>query len=153
MHLPRLVVPCGYHCWPSTICPRFPQKKPAEVPSCLQGTCLHCLCLFHLELYQSHMGSSPHYVTGDYYSLSSVGWSTLEDFRREVDLTLFYKIVKGEIVVSSSNFHLELTDRRTRSIAHSPVIKDWNALAASVVDADLSGCFKARLVRRRPQAD
>ena len=63
-----------------------------------------------------------HYVIGDYHRLSSVsgmlwslGWSTLEDRRREARLTLFYKIVKGEIAVSLEDVHLELAGRRTRS--------------------------------------
>ena len=62
------------------------------------------------------------YVIGDYHHLSSVagmqrslGWSSLEDWRREARLTLFYKIVKGETVVSLEDIHLELADRRTRS--------------------------------------
>ena len=44
-----------------------------------------------------------------------LGWSTLEDRRREARLTLFYKIVKGEIAVSSEDIHLETADRQTRS--------------------------------------
>ena len=117
------------------------------------------------------------YVIGDYHRLSSVsgmlrslGWSTLEDRRREARLTLFYKIVKGEIAVSSEDIHLETADRRTRSthkfkfktknastsnlsnfVTHK-TIKDWNSLPASVVDADSSDCFKSRLPRLRPQA-
>ena len=62
------------------------------------------------------------YVIGDCHRLSSVsgmlqslGWSTLEDRRREARLTLFYKIIKGEIAVSSEDIHLELADRWTRS--------------------------------------
>ena len=117
------------------------------------------------------------YVIDDYHRLSSVssmlrslGWSTLEDRRREARLTLFYKIVKGEIAVSSEDIYLELADRQTRSthkfkyktksastsnlsnfVTHN-TIKDWNTLPASVVDADSSGYFKSRLARLRPQA-
>ena len=117
------------------------------------------------------------YVIGDHHRLSSVsgmlqslGWSTLEDRRREARLTLFYKIVKGEMAVSSEDIHLETADRRTRSthkfkfktksastsnlsnfVTHK-TIKDWNSLPASVVDADSSDCFKSRLARLRPQA-
>ena len=114
---------------------------------------------------------------GKYYHPSSVsgmlrslGWSTLEDRRREACLTLFYKIVKGEIVVSSEDIHLELADRQTRfshkfkyktlststsnisNFVTHKTIKDWNSLPSSVVDADLSCCFKSRLACLRPQA-
>ena len=96
------------------------------------------------------------YVIGDYHRLSSVsgmlrslGWPTLEDRRREARLTLFYKIVKGEIAVSSEDIHLETADRRTRSthkfkfktksattsnlsnfVTHR-TIKDWNPCTTS----------------------
>ena len=99
-------------------------------------------------------------VVGNYYRLYSIsgmmqslGWSTLEDRRREVHLTLFHEIVTGEIAVSD-DIQLELADRQTRSthkykyktksastshltnfVTHK-TIKDWNALPASVVDTD-----------------
>ena len=61
-------------------------------------------------------------VIGDYHHLSSIsgmlrslGWSNVEDRRREARLTIFYKIVKGEIMGSLEDIHLELADCRTRS--------------------------------------
>ena len=135
---PWLVAPRSYHCWQSFIRPWFPQEKPKDVPSRPQRASLHRIRPLHLGLCQSHMGSpsqkghlcprervnrrAARYVIGDYHRLSSVsgmlwslGWSTLEDLRREARLTLFYKIVKGEIAVSLEDVHLELAGRRTRS--------------------------------------
>ena len=93
-----------------------------------------------------------------------------EDRRREARLTLFYKIVKVEIAVSSEDIHLETADRRTRSthkfkfktksattsnlsnfVTHG-TIKDRNPQPASVVNAD-SSCVYTRLGSRRHQCN
>ena len=62
------------------------------------------------------------YVSGDYQRHSSVssmmnnlGWSSLEDRRRDTRLALLYKIVNGDVAVSSEDIHLQLTDSRLKS--------------------------------------
>ena len=162
------LAPRSYHCWQTFIarvflkinlkkCPASLKERAyfAYVPSILDYASPICDPNLKKDIHALDRVNcrAARYVIGDYHRLSSVsgmlrslGWSSLEDWRREARLTLFYKIMKGEIAVLSEDIHLELADQRTRSshkfkyktksasnsnssnfVTHK-TIKDWNSL-------------------------
>ena len=102
-----------------------------------------------------------HSVTG---MMKQLGWPPLSDRRREIRLTLMYKIVH-ELVAISTNEILTQADSRTRSVhskeltfKHIPAstlvysnsffpktIREWNPLPDDTVQAKTVPTFKQRL--------
>ena len=97
--------------------------------------------------------------------LKDLGWLELASRRKDLRLALFYKIVNSLIAVPADEIDLTPTNPRTRELGHrfwyKPIlarsstpfefsfaprtVTEWNALAASVVDAPSLECFKQRL--------
>ena len=98
--------------------------------------------------------------------LKDLDWSPLKDRRRDIRLTLLFKIVKGKVAVQAEG-SLVPADSRTRSShgykfrhiqANSTQYKnsffvksipEWNSLPASCLEADTATAFKEQL-RRAP---
>ena len=114
---PWLVAPRSYHCWQSFISLGFLKRNLKKCPAALKERAyiayVRSILDYASPIWDTHLKKDIHalervnpraarYVIGDYHRLSSVsgmlgslGWSTLEDRRREARLTLFYKIVVG----------------------------------------------------------
>ncbi len=96
-------------------------------------------------------------VTG---MMKKLGWKTLKDRRRELRLSLLYKIVNEKVAIQSDTL-LTKADARTRSSHQHKyrqytcntnsfkssfiprTIPEWNALPAGVIEAPNTGAFKA----------
>ena len=115
------------------------------------------------------------YVAGDFRRMSSVdamlakrNWQTLEERRREIRITLLYKIVNGHIAVSLEDINCNQQIITTRNTNHShklrvkyaakeslknffthKTVKEWNALPSDIAEADSLESFKAGLARHR----
>ena len=93
---------------------------------------------------------------------------TLEERRTQQRLTLLYKMLNGEVVVTTDDLGLQRADTRTRSnhghkfrekrartdrLKFSPVfrtIAEWNRLPALVAEAGSVDTFKSQLNAHRP---
>ena len=112
------------------------------------------------------------YVKHDYSRYSSVttmlqdlGWTSLQDRRRNLRLALFYKVAHELIAVPAAELDLEKPVRDTRSnhiykyrelsantseLKNSTVhrtIPQWNKLPARAAEAESLASFKAQLTR------
>ena len=94
--------------------------------------------------------------------LKSLGWEDLQTRRRNVRLTLFYKILNGQVNIPVSD-ELVLADERTHGVNnknykhirsatsvaaasyYSRTILDWNKLPEETVIAPSVDAFKSRL--------
>ena len=103
--------------------------------------------------------------------LKDLGWADLADRRRNQRLILFYKIVNNLIAIDLDSLNLEKDNRPVRnsknphklkhpraSYRASPLWRStvhktvplWNALPASVAEADSIQSFKSRLAAHKP---
>ena len=100
--------------------------------------------------------------------LNQLGWRDLELRRRNIRLALLYKIINGHVAVTAADLKIRQGDTRTRG--HHPhkletgigktdltknsftvrTILDWNSLPTSVVEANTTDTFSARLARTTP---
>ncbi len=96
--------------------------------------------------------------------LAELGWTSLEDRRRDQCLAMMYKISTG-LVALDADLYLTHESRTSRHIhAHSYTIptsntdyhhcaffprtvREWNSLPPSVVQAPTYGAFRARLAK------
>ena len=95
--------------------------------------------------------------------LSDLGWKDLETRRRDLRLTLLFKVVKNLVEVPLEDIGLELADQRTRS-QHSykyrvpkcstdnmrfflpaRTVPVWNMLPAELVNSEKVKTFKSGL--------
>ena len=94
--------------------------------------------------------------------LSKLGWPDLATRRKDIRLTLFYKIVHGDIAIPTTDILIE-ADTRTRSqhqykyrhistnvdsykFSYFPrTIRDWNDLTPEVVHSRTVEAFKSSL--------
>ncbi len=100
--------------------------------------------------------------------INKLGWQSLELRRRNLRLSLLYKIINDHVAVTASSLNLEKADSRTRA-THQHKLKTprtntrqlqnflpcrtipvWNKLPASVVEASTTVTFSARLARLDP---
>ena len=118
---------------------------------------------------------SARFVKGDFRTTSSVtemlhelGWKDLRDRRRNLRLTLLYKIVTGHVAVQPHQIGLVAADNRTRAnhrfkfralgastsgLRNSFAVRtigDWNQLPAVVVEQVTPASFKIQLDRLAP---
>ena len=100
--------------------------------------------------------------------LNQLGWRDLELRRRNIRLALLYKILNGHVAVTAADLKIRKADRRTRGyhphkledgIGKTDLTKnfftvrtilEWNVLPASVVEANTTDTFSARLARTTP---
>ena len=112
------------------------------------------------------------FVCGDYRYTSSVtamldrlGWRDLETRRRELRLTILFKVINGHVAVTASELDLHKGDPRTRTNHEKKyrvtsgdtrefdnfitirTIPEWNSLRPAVVEASTTDLFRARLAR------
>ena len=102
-----------------------------------------------------------------YYSsvtamISTLGWTDLASRRRDLRLTLFYKVVFGLLAVPTEDTLIRADSRTRASHSHKfrtirakteayrqsffpRTIPDWNQLPPSIVEAPSIDSFKARL--------
>ena len=98
--------------------------------------------------------------------LKELKWSSLEDRRKILRLTLLYKIYNHKVAVDHSEVDLMSNERPSRQHEHQirrpragpqfsnsfiiRTIPEWNALPAAVVSADSVNTFKSQLVATLP---
>ena len=103
--------------------------------------------------------------------LKDLGWAELADRRQKQRLTLFYKILNNLIAIDSDSIdiirarrsarHAKNPDKLQRlraSCKESPLwlgtvfrtTPQWNALPASIAEADSLEAFKSRLAAHKP---
>ena len=114
------------------------------------------------------------FVKGDYIFDSSVdemvkslGWTNLEDRRRELRLALLYKIIHGHVEIptegilrkaggrtraknNNSYAHLSFTRDEVRYSFFPDTIVEWNKLPDSIIECSTVAAFKRGLHKRVP---
>ena len=96
--------------------------------------------------------------------MHDLGWCDLKDRRRDLRLTLLYKIVTGHVTINPDQIGLVAADNRTRAnhrykfraiggrgifdcaalLIAARTVSDRNQLAAVVVDQENPAAFKAQ---------
>ena len=133
---------------------------------------------FLMDILEKVQRKAARFVCGDHRTtsivttmLSTLGWNQLEKRQRDVRLALLFKVVHGQVEVTTDDLYLTKADSRTR--ANHPykyhvkgadtkelqncfthrTISDWNNLPASIVAADSTDAFKVCLARHTPKLD
>ena len=116
----------------------------------------------HIHQLEKVQRRAAHFVEGDYKKTSSVSdiitklqWSSLEERRRVAKASMIYKIINGQIEISTSQLHplpsatrtrghqqrLRVPFSRTKNHQQSffpSATRIWNSLPASIVDRAIS---------------
>ena len=113
-------------------------------------------------------GLGPHEQCSITKLREELGWKTLEERRLQQRLTLLYKILNGEVIITPEDLGLEEADSRLRSshrhkfrekrartnrLKNSTIyrtIPTWNRLPAHVAEAGSLDIFKSQLSALRP---
>ena len=119
------------------------------------------------------------FVTGVYTREASVtnmmttlGWTTLEERRKNLRLTSFYKITHGELQLDLDQYAYRKTSRlrkthdqqydikskfiSTTQLANSffpETILHWNKLSQELIDSKTTDTFKSKLNMSQPQTN
>jgi len=156
-------------------CP--PKLKELAYNSLVRSVLEYACCVWgpHLEKDINHLEAvqrrAARFVTGDYgrqssvtSMLTSLKWTSLQERRRHVRLTMMHKVLHQTVAVPKDPL-LKLSSQRTRSnhylkldhlAANTTMYKqsffprtipEWNALPQSVVDSETADAFKCQLIK------